>query len=158
MKPVINLEDLELQPEEDGPDPKRYGVICARIGAQKLGYNLSIVPPGKRANPFHNHRINEEMFLILAGEGILRFGSQEYPVRKHDVIACPPGARDVAHQLRNTGDTDLEFLALSTKEGHEICEFPDVNQVKVSVGDYGSIELRHTFDVDRAVEGGPPDA
>jgi len=145
MKPVINLDELELQPEEDGPNPKRYGVICARIGAQKLGYNLSIIPPGKFGNFFHNHRVNEEMFLIIDGEGILRFGSEEYPVRKHDVIACPPGGREVAHQLRNTGDTDLRFLALSTKEGYEIAEFPDQNKVSVSVGDYGDIKLRHAF-------------
>ncbi len=30
------------------------------------------------------------MFLILEGEGELRFGEERHPIRKHDVIACPP--------------------------------------------------------------------
>ena len=148
MKPVINLDELDIQDEGDG---HRYGIICNRIGAKKLGYNLTIVSPGKSANYFHNHHVNEEMFLILEGEGVLRFGEQEYPLRKHDVVACPPGGRDVAHQIRNTGQTDLKFFALSTKEGHEIAEFPDSNKVTVSVGDYGNRVLSHAFRVDQAV-------
>ena len=73
MKPVINFDALDWHDDGSGG---RYGIICERIGAQRLGYNLSIVPPGQTNNPFHNHWINEEMFLIVAGEGILRFGEQ----------------------------------------------------------------------------------
>jgi uncharacterized cupin superfamily protein len=43
----------------------RLGDIGRRLGAQKLGYNLTVVPPGKRAFPFHNHHINEEMFVVV---------------------------------------------------------------------------------------------
>ena len=52
-------------------------------------YNLTVVPPGKTACPFHNHRVQEEMFFILEGTGLLRFGDREYPLRPHDVIAAP---------------------------------------------------------------------
>lgn len=149
MKPVINLDELEL---EGDPGKERYGVICERIGAKQLGYNLTILPPGGKSSPFHNHRVNEEMFLVLEGEATLRFGDQEYPVRKHDVIACPPGDRSVAHQFRNTGDVDFKYLALSTKLGYEIAEFPDSNKVTVTVGDYGDLQLSHAFKVEQAVD------
>ena len=48
---------------------------------QKLGYNLTVVAPGKRAFPFHCHHANEEMFFIVSGR-TLRFGSAEYPRAK----------------------------------------------------------------------------
>ena len=65
------------------------------------------------------------MFLILEGEGELRFGDQTYRIRRHDVIACPTGGLDVAHQIVNTGDTTMRYLALSNLAELEICEYPD---------------------------------
>lgn len=144
MKPVINLSELEFSTFEKGDFQAKRGPIAPRIGAQKLGYNLTIVPPGKKSFPFHNHHINEEMFFILEGTGRLRFGKDEYPLKKHDVIACPPGKRDVAHQILNTGSTDLVYLALATDERHEVCEYPDSGKIGVSIGDdWNNLDLRH---------------
>lgn len=147
MKPIINLDELELESDksDDGEYEQRYGVISDRIGAKQLGYNLTIVPPGGKACAFHNHHGIEEMFFILEGTGTLRFGEETYPLRKNDVIACPPGKRDVAHQILNTGETELSYLALSTKSHVDVGEFPDADEVKVMVGDYGNVALRGTF-------------
>jgi len=152
MKPVINLDELELESHEGGPFQGRFGVIGERIGAQKLGYNLTICPPGKKVCPYHNHHVNEEMFFILEGEGLLRFGDREYPLRKNDIVACPPGKRDVAHQIVNTGTTDLKYLALSTMERSDICEYPDSNKVGVYVGEQGNRDLRLLFRVEQSVD------
>lgn len=153
MKPVVNLDELELEATDpQGPFEQQYGVIADKIGAKRLGYNLTITPPGKRACPFHNHHVNEEMFMILEGEGLLRFGDQEYPLRQHDIIACPPGKRDVAHQIINTGKEDLKYLALSTMDRHEIAEFPDSDKVGVYVGEYGNMDLRLTFRAGESVD------
>jgi uncharacterized cupin superfamily protein len=40
-----------------------------------LGAMFVTVAPGKRAFPFHNHLGNDEMFVILEGEGTFRFGA-----------------------------------------------------------------------------------
>jgi|SRR5947207_431493 len=152
MKPVINLDQLALQSHADGPFQGQYGVIAERVGAKKLGYNLTVCPPGKTVCPFHNHRVNEEMFFILEGEGLLRFGDQEYRLRKHDVIACPPGGREVAHQIVNTGSVDLKYLALSTMDPAEIAEYPDSDKVGVYVGQQGNRDLRLMFKVAQNVD------
>jgi len=132
--PILNLADVELQPRPaafaaTGAAAERYdarmGFIAPRLGAQKLGYNLTAVPPGKRAFPFHNHRINEEMFFVVDGTGEIRIGDAVYPIRPGDVIACPPGGREVAHQIVNTGTVELRYLAVSTKLSPEIAEYPD---------------------------------
>jgi len=135
-KPILNVTDVELQPRPAVFAPKnpataekfdaRVGFIAPRIGAQKLGYNITTVPPGKRAFPFHNHRVNEEMFFILEGVGEVRFGPDRYPVKSGDIIACPPGGPETAHQLVNTSKiAELRYLAVSTRLSPEICDYPD---------------------------------
>jgi len=152
MKPVINLDELEFESYDNGPFGGRFGVISDRIGGRKLGYNLSITPPGKRTCPFHNHHNNEEMFLVLEGEGRLRFGKEEYPLRRHDVVACPPGTREVAHQIINSGTTDLICLALSTRERTEVVEYPDSNKIAALVGEPGKSDLRAVFRAEQCVD------
>ena len=144
MKPIINLNELEYL--SDGPGlPGKYAPIAEKIGAKKLGYNVSVCPPGKSVCPFHNHRINEEMFFILEGEGLLRFGNKEYPLRKFDFVACPPGGHEMAHQMINTGKADLKYIALSTMIREEVCEYPDSNKVGVFIGEQGTREYRKLF-------------
>jgi uncharacterized cupin superfamily protein len=137
-KPVINIDDVaieerppHLQPR--GPAAQRFGArtgaIGTRIGARLLGYNITVVPPGKRAFPLHNHHANEEMFFILEGSGELRIGKEKHPIRKGDFIANPPGGPEHAHQITNTGKEELRYLAVSTMIVPETVEYPDSGKV-----------------------------
>jgi uncharacterized cupin superfamily protein len=121
----MNLDELVFNDVEDnGYYTSQRAQISDHIGARKLGYNLTVLPPGKAQCPFHNHHGEEEMFLILDGEGELRFGEQRHPIRKHDVIACPTGGPEVAHQIINTGTVPMRYLALSTVVEHRAAEAP----------------------------------
>jgi len=133
-KRIINIEDIELQPRPPafaatGPAAERYdarmGMIAPLLGAQKLGYNITSVPPGKSAFPLHNHHVNEEMFFILEGSGEARIGNATYPIRQGDIMACPPGGPENAHQIINTGNVEMKYLAVSTKLSPEVAEYPD---------------------------------
>ncbi len=132
-KPIINIADVKLGPRRlgapSGPVAERFdaqlGFIGPLIGAQKLGYNITVVPAGRRAFPFHNHRVNEEMFFVLQGSGEVRIGENRYPIRAGDVIACPAGGKETAHQIVNSGTEELKYLAVSTKLSPEIAEYPD---------------------------------
>lgn len=124
---ILNIADLEYQPWSRGERfDARLGGISSRIGAKQLGYNLTVVPPGKRAFPFHSHRINEEMFFVLEGEGEIRIGDETHPLKEGDIIACPTGGPETAHQIINTSaDRELKYLAVSTCVWPEIAEYPD---------------------------------
>ena len=117
--------------------------ISENIGAEKLGYSTMILEPGFKACPFHNHHVNEEMFLILSGSGTLRFGEQEYKIVKDDIIACPPGGAERAHQIINTGNEPLTVLCVSTNEPVDICEYPDSNKTLSMAGAQGNRTFRH---------------
>lgn len=153
-RPIVNLDELEYEPWDSGftntsRPPERYGarraLIGKRLGARKLGYNVTRILPGKRAYPRHNHRVNEEMFMIVDGEGELRVGDATWPVRKGDIIACPPGGPEAAHQLVNTStDRELAVFSLSTMELTDVIEYPDSAKVGygvVSVQPDGKREL-----------------
>lgn len=139
-KPIINLDTVELQPtppafRPSGDTARKYeakmGSVSRMLGAKQLGYNITELPPGKRAFPFHNHRVNEEMFLVLEGNGEIRIGEKSYPIAKNDIIACPAGGKETAHQIINTSDMPLRFLAVSTRLSPEIAEYPDSNKFGV---------------------------
>src|SRR6187431_1202092 len=153
VKPIMNLDEVAFDDiEENGLYTSSRGLFSGRIGARKLGYNLTVVPPGKAQCPFHSHHGEEEMFLILEGEGELRFGDQRYPIRKHDVIACPTGGPDVAHQIINTGTAPMRYLALSNRAELDACEYPDSQKVLVVSGGRGQIGLRKLFRAENTVD------
>lgn len=125
--PIVHMDELEFSRDTRHGDrfEAKLAPVAPVIGARKLGYNVTSVPAGKRAFPFHNHHANEEMFFILEGEGMLRFGDAEYPVRKGHFICCPCGGPAVAHQLINTGAGELRYLAVSTMIDTDIFQYPD---------------------------------
>jgi uncharacterized cupin superfamily protein len=123
---IDNIANLEFHPWGHGERfAARIGGIGARVGAQKLGYNVTVLPPGKCAFPFHNHRFNEEMFFVLDGTGEVRIGAERHPIRSGDVIACPPGGPETAHQIIKTGEGELRFLPVSTRLTPEVADYPD---------------------------------
>lgn len=145
-KPFMNLDEVVFDDvEENGRYTSSRGQISDHIGARELGYNLTVVPPGKTQCPFHSHRGEEEMFFILEGEGELRFGAERYPIRAHDVIACPTGGPEVAHQIVNTGTKTMRYLSISTRRDLDACEYPDSGKVLVVSGRRGERGLRKMF-------------
>jgi len=141
-KPIINIDDLDYMDFGDGGKFEcKMGIIAKTIGARDLGYNLTVVPPGKRAFPYHLHHKLEEMFFILEGEGKLRYNGKEHDLKKGDIIACPPGP-DGAHQIINTGKAEMKFLAVSNSGGPEVAEYPDSGKVGIMCGTFEKPDLR----------------
>jgi uncharacterized cupin superfamily protein len=83
-----------------------------------------VVPPGKKAWPYHLQYANEEMFVILEGAGTLRYDGERYPIKAGDVISTKAGS-GTAHQIINSSDAELRYLAISTMIHPEISEYPD---------------------------------
>ena len=152
-KPIANLDGVEFTDIEDnGYYTSKRAEFSDGIGAKKLGYNLTVLPAGKAQCPYHNHHGEEEMFLILEGQGELRFGKDRYPIRKYDVIACPTGGPEVAHQIINTGNAPMRYLALSTVVEIETCEYPDSNKIMIGVGGRGAQTLSKIFHSEATVD------
>lgn len=152
-KPVMNLDEAVFDDvEENGLYTSSRASIAFHIGARDMGYNLTVLPPGKAQCPFHSHHGEEEMFFILEGEGELRFGDKRYPLRKNDVIACPTGGPEVAHQIINTGTVEMRYLSVSTLKDLDACEYPDSQKVLIVTGGRDAPGLRKMFRAEDTAE------
>ena len=138
---IVNLENVALMKRSHGD---KYECQIAPVGggldSKKLGFNVTVIPPGKCAFPYHSHRGNEEMFFILEGEGSVRIDGAVHKVRKGDFISLPPG-RDSAHQIVNDSKAPLRYLAVSTMSLPEIVEYPDSGKVGAIAGSHRSRQV-----------------
>jgi len=136
-RPVINVAHGTQRTGGSG-DFFAYSMteLASDLGAHAIGANLTRVPPGKAAFPFHHHFANEEHFFVLSGSGVLRYGAEIYPIARHDYIVNLPGGADRAHQLINTGTEDLVYLAISTTVVADVCGYPDSGKTGVRTAAY----------------------
>lgn len=77
-------------------------------GSERHSLAHITLPPGT-ASLKHFHPFVEESYAILTGQGQVLIGEQEYPVHPGDVISIPV---HTVHQIRNTGTSDLTFMAV----------------------------------------------
>lgn len=149
---IIPLASVELKPRPaeylpESPTQRTFDVRTARLGERmglkRMGATVVAVKPGAAGWPFHNHRVNDEMFVVLAGSGELRLGQARHAVKAGDVIGCPAGGPEGAHQIVNTGTDELRYLAISTSLDPEICEYPDSGKIAAYHGDDTSGGLYH---------------
>ena len=137
---VVNVDELEETDYTSGDcwggfDKQLTPSMRAKGG--RLGVNLSRLPPGRTMCPFHFHEREDEVFFILSGRGVLRYGEDVREVRAGDCISCPAGTK-VAHQLANPFEADMTYLAIGPHDPHEVAGYPDSGKVMVrSLGQVG---------------------
>jgi uncharacterized cupin superfamily protein len=131
--PVLNIDEVEEQNSSDGVYWRgSYKSLTPWMEANggAVCVNVSRLPPGCVGCPFHYHMVDDEVFYILSGTGVLRYGDQLIPIRPGDTISCPAGSR-IAHQIANTGNEDLVYLGIGANSPNEVCYYPDSNKVMV---------------------------
>ncbi len=64
------------------------------------------VPPGG-ATQRHYHRLSEEFYFILEGQGVMEIDGETQPATPGDAILIPPGAW---HQITAAPEAPLRFL------------------------------------------------
>jgi len=125
---IRNFNDAPMERERREP---LYDTVCARLArgtaARKLGASIDTVAPGMRSCPYHFHHAQEEMFVILEGQGTLRVAGEMLALRAGDIAFIPPGP-EYPHQIVNTSDAPLKYLSISTRDMPEVVQYPDSNK------------------------------
>jgi mannose-6-phosphate isomerase-like protein (cupin superfamily) len=79
-------------------------------GSRLMDYRISTYQPmGYVA--LHTHKVQEQVYHILDGEGLMEIDGERRVVRRHDVVFIPPG---VEHGITNCGLGDLTFIVVTT--------------------------------------------
>jgi uncharacterized cupin superfamily protein len=124
---IVKLEEVELESESRPGYAGVWRELGRAAGSLRTGLNYVQVDPGELGNPLHCHSAEEEIFVVLEGEGMLLLGEERIPVRRGHVVARPPGTR-VAHALE-AGDAGLTYLAYGTREPNDIAYYPRSNKI-----------------------------
>ncbi|NLT94198.1 MAG: cupin domain-containing protein [Clostridia bacterium] len=66
------------------------------------------IKPGSSVG-YHKHEGDAEAYYILKGEGLLNDNGTKTVIKAGDLAYTPSGS---SHSIENTGDTDLELIAL----------------------------------------------
>lgn len=141
---ILNLLDVPLEREKAGSRfEASTALIGVKLGLFGLGATLHEVPPGKTASPFHRHHTSDEMFLVLSGTGIYRYGEARIPIKEWDCLGAPAGGE--GHQIINTGDVPLRYLGVSNNTNADVVEYPDTGRIHVDVGATGHHRENATF-------------
>jgi uncharacterized cupin superfamily protein len=119
---IVNLADVAEERYDKGGYEGVGRDLGRAAGSQATGLGHGILEPGSLSAPFHCHSAEEEIFVVLDGEGTLLLGDDEHPIRRGSVVGRPPGTR-IAHALR-AGEQGLTYLAYGTREPNDIAYYP----------------------------------
>lgn len=116
---ALNLNDLELRKVTSHGGEGEILFDQVLPGAAFKGpvnfVDYAVLPPGTSIG-IHTHGENEEVYLVLEGEGVMHLDGDEFPVRPGHVILNRPGG---THGLRNTGDTALKIYVIEVRVGKD---------------------------------------
>jgi uncharacterized cupin superfamily protein len=124
---IVNLDDV---PGEAYDRPGYAGLerdLARAAGSVATGLRHVVLEPGCLSAAPHCHSAEEEIFVVLDGEGTLLLGGDEHPIQAGSVVARPPGTR-ISHALR-AGDGGLTYLAYGTREANDIAYYPRSRKV-----------------------------
>ena len=98
------------------------------IGATEIGFRevsglqREVLAAGAEGFPPHAHAAEHEIFVVLDGEGAVRLGDDEHPVRPGSVVDRPAASR-VAHSFV-AGGGSLDLLAWGTRVVNDYVVYP----------------------------------
>lgn len=80
------------------------------VQSRFFDHRISCYEPGAYVEA-HVHKIQEQIYHVLSGEGILILDGEHRLVRANDVTFIPPG---VVHEFHCTGTDTLVFLVITS--------------------------------------------
>jgi uncharacterized cupin superfamily protein len=143
---IVNLDEVDHDRWERGTTVP----LATSKRSTQAGLHWEQLEPGSRGTPPHSHSEEEEVFVVLAGSGLLELWPspraasngvqrEDIPIREGHVIARPAATR-VAHSFF-AGDDGLTLLVYGTRKPNDMCYYPRSNKISFrGLGVIGRIE------------------
>jgi mannose-6-phosphate isomerase-like protein (cupin superfamily) len=109
---VRNIADIPWQeyPGHFGGALSKALVRPETCGSRRVDFRISCYQPMAHVAE-HVHRVQEQVYHVLDGEGMLTLDDAQVLMRRHDYVFVPPGVR---HSFTNNGLVPLVFLVVTT--------------------------------------------
>jgi quercetin dioxygenase-like cupin family protein len=102
--------------------PGHFGGALSKIlvgpekgGTARVDFRISRYAPSAYVEE-HAHKLQEQIYYVVEGEGILTVDGEPRLMRPHDYVYLPPGVR---HGFSNTGTEGLVFFVVTTPASDE---------------------------------------
>ena len=130
---MYKISNINTIPDEYIDDPNfesklKSLLIGDALGSEKIYVNIDFVKPGGKSTIYHSHSRQEEFFLIMSGNGLLRINEEEVPVKTGDVTSKPAG-KNIAHQFINNSTEILQILDVGNRDKDDVAIYPDENKI-----------------------------
>lgn len=109
---IRNIAEVPWQqfPNHHGGALSKALVHPDTLGSCHIDYRISTYQPMAHAK-VHEHQMQEQVYHVLEGEGLMEIDGNKTLVRKNDVIFIPP---KVSHAIENSGISDLTFIVVTS--------------------------------------------
>ena len=124
---VANLADVEPTRVERGRVARTRRRVASAAGSVQTGLQHVVVDPGCESGAQHCHSLEEEIFVILDGAGVLVLDDDQTPVGPGHVVSRPAGT-GVSHMFR-AGEAGLTYLAYGPRDPGDVCYYPRSNKI-----------------------------
>ena len=84
------------------------------LGTTSIELSFGTLAPGARVPFFHHHKQNEEVYVVLSGEGVFILDGKEEPVASGSIIRVAP---EVSRNTKCTGNVPLVYICIQGKVG-----------------------------------------
>ena len=132
---IVNVDEVEL--EEQG-DQAVTAPLATRERSVQTGLHWEQLAPGKRGSVPHCHSEEEEVFVILEGDGTLELwpapvreargaAREDVPLRAGHVVARPPGT-GIAHSFL-AGSRGMTMLIYGTRRPNDMAWYPRSSKI-----------------------------
>jgi uncharacterized cupin superfamily protein len=98
---LCHWDEVAEVPVGAGPMRGTWRDLGRAAGSVRIGVQRARIAPGHQSTPAQMHDAEEELFVVLAGDGTLLLGDEEHPLRAGNAVSRPAGT-GVAHAFRVT--------------------------------------------------------
>jgi len=101
---------------EESPRNERAGQVSylllspGQFGSTQMAITLVEGDSGSE-QPMHSHPEAEQVYVIVAGNGVMKVDDEEQEVAAGMLVFIPPGA---SHAIRNVGDESLMYVSATS--------------------------------------------
>jgi len=128
---IVNVADVEPFERVMTTIGRRWRVLGDAAGSRRTGLGHCEVLPGMLNVPPHCHTLEEEIFVVIEGDGHILLweedGVEEHLVRRGSVVLRPPST-GVAHTFRG-GAEGMTLLMYGTRMAGDVCFYPRSRKV-----------------------------
>lgn len=107
-------------------------LVDGDIGAVSVDVHVNRIRAGSAPGPYHFHTSCENVYLVVAGEIVVRIDGREHRLAPGDTAFIPPG---VPHSATNVGSVDAELIEIYAPADADFVEVADKPDDPENTGD-----------------------